>query len=206
MFSQFARRWTANLFNNPFVYELFQRAVLTSRERKQIEELVASLKGKILDFGCGNGKLAKYFDKEMYLGIDPISSCIDVARYRHPNHAFVVGTNEILSQFTRGQFEAVISWGVLHHLDDETLSKSLQGIREILSPGGSFIALEPVRDSIEGLTIRDKVMSFDRGAYIREWEDYRNLLLNFGFNDVRVTIRKDLVRIPYRQVLIIAQI
>lgn len=193
------------LLDEAWIYETFQKLVLSKNEKSLIQELISSRKGKVLDFGCGNGKLAHFFSPLDYLGIDPNVSCIQRAREMFPLHSFQKGSHTDINLKFKSEFSTIVSWGVLHHLDDSSLHSAISSLFESLVEGGLFIALEPVGNPREGFTLRDWVMQFDRGAYIRDYLFYEENLKKLGFKTVEVRIRKDLVRIPYRQAVIIAR-
>ena len=45
--------------------------------------------GRVLDYGCGNGELARYIDPERYLGLDADPESVAAAKTRHPAHRFL---------------------------------------------------------------------------------------------------------------------
>ena len=186
-------------------YELFQ-GIVTSKKAQNLKSVLLTKElNPALDFGCGTGTLAKYFDSKTYVGLDPIDQCIRRAQRHHPNHTFLVGEYDKLAELPPDYFASCVSWGVLHHLSDEQVVNSLLSIRRILKPRGLFIALEPTILNWKRFDIRNFVMRFDRGAYVRTTEDYLKLLKIIGFCEIKVDMYEDLTRIPYRHVLIIAQ-
>jgi ubiquinone/menaquinone biosynthesis C-methylase UbiE len=192
------------IFDFSFIYDVFQFVVTTKKARELKSELLVKELSPVLDFGCGTGALAKYFDAKSYVGLDPIEGCIRKARNRNPEHKFMIGDSSDLSEFPENAFTACISWGVLHHLTDEQVIDSLFAIKRILRSHGKFIALEPVSTMNSSRDIRNFFMEFDRGAYIRTVERYLELFTSVGFHEIYVEVREDLVRIPYRQLVLVA--
>jgi ubiquinone/menaquinone biosynthesis C-methylase UbiE len=192
------------IFDFSFIYDLFQFVVTTKRARELKSDLLVKELNPVLDFGCGTGALAKYFEAKTYVGLDPIQGCIKKARKRNPEHKFVIGDSSKLSEFPASLFTACISWGVLHHLTDEQLTNSLFAIKRILRSHGKFIALEPVSTMNSSRDIKNFFMKFDRGAYIRSAEEYLELFKSVGFHEISIEVREDLVRIPYRQLVLVA--
>lgn len=46
--------------------------------------------GKILDAGCGYGRLAEFITSEQYVGVDFSPDLIELAKKEYPQHVFVV--------------------------------------------------------------------------------------------------------------------
>ncbi|MDP3964703.1 MAG: methyltransferase domain-containing protein [bacterium] len=99
---------------------------------------------RILDAGCGNGRITKILDgvKVEYLGIDASSRLIENARKLFPRFRFEVG--EVLHMpFPDGSFDCVFSIAVIHQIPSRELR--LQAIREmhrvLKSPGRLFLTV-----------------------------------------------------------------
>lgn len=203
---RYFRKIIKKAFDQSVVYDLFTILVSSGEYQKFKSDHFTKLNlNPVLDFGCGTGVLAKFFDSKSYLGLDPLEGCIQKAQKRHPGHQFLLGGNEQLVQFRENSFEGCISWGVLHHLNEEQLTSTLINIRRILKAQGLFIALEPVILQKPGFDIRNFVMKFDRGAYLRTTEEYLTLFKTIGFCEMKVEVRTNLVRIPYRHVFLMFQ-
>ena len=115
-----------------FALELIERLRLNGDER-------------ILDVGCGDGKvtaaLATRVPRGSVLGIDVSTEMIVFARTMfptsaHPNLSFFYGDAAKLT--FRHEFDIVVAFASLHWIKD--LSTALRGIKQSLAPGGHFFA------------------------------------------------------------------
>jgi SAM-dependent methyltransferase len=59
----------------------------------------------ILDFGCGIGRYAQFFNKKQYIGYDPVEKAIEIAKERNPEHHF---TTKIPDNANIGLFFTVL--------------------------------------------------------------------------------------------------
>lgn len=98
---------------------------------------------KILDFGCGNGRLIELIkDKKVdYLGIDVCRKFIKIARQKYPQHKFkVIKLNADFGFKQERKFDSVFCIGVFHHFPKGKLRKAiLQRLKANLKPGGLLI-------------------------------------------------------------------
>lgn len=60
---------------------------------------------KVLDAGCGYGRMSKYFTAEQYIGVDFSPDFIAAARVRHPDKRFVQSRLENLRMFLDQSFD-----------------------------------------------------------------------------------------------------
>lgn len=112
--------------------------------------MLAEIRGaRILDVGCGFGKLtldvAKRNPNSKVFGIDLFDSQIEQARMNArvlgiPNVEFKTASAYALP-FADGAFETVFSFFMLHHLDE--IPRGLAEIRRMLEDEGRFMAVEP---------------------------------------------------------------
>lgn len=96
-------------------------------------------KAKVLDLGCGNGRLLKAFKQPIdYTGVDFSQTLLGEARRLHPGKKFIEADllEEKLWQ-KLGQFDAVFCIAVLHHIESRAQQRRLlEQIHRHLRPGG----------------------------------------------------------------------
>jgi len=121
--------------------ETYDRASLPQfTHGKALIELLGLVSGqRVLDVGCGTGKLGEYVaglvapDGEV-VGIDPLPLRVTLASRKHPRLRASVGRAEDLSQFGDATFDAVYSNSVFHWVDDKP--RALSEALRVLKPGG----------------------------------------------------------------------
>jgi ubiquinone/menaquinone biosynthesis C-methylase UbiE len=97
---------------------------------------------KILDVGCGNGRLLEALKgKEVeYLGIDNSTELIKIARRNYPGEKFVEGDLLDLQAITDNNFDYIFCLAVLPHIPSQKLRiKALEELRGKLGPQGRII-------------------------------------------------------------------
>lgn len=112
-------------------------------EVKNLTQAVAE-KSKVLDVGCGNGRLFKEFlgKKINYLGVDSGKELIKIAKEKHGESKakFRVGDILELNKIKEGNFDYVFAIAVLHHAPGEKLQiKALRGMRNKIKKDGRII-------------------------------------------------------------------
>ncbi len=95
---------------------------------------------KILDLGCGNGRLLEIVgDKADYYGIDTSKKLIEIAREKYCSGKFSVSEPLTLS-FQNDFFDKVFCLAVLHHIPSRKFRKDfLKEIKRILKPKGKLV-------------------------------------------------------------------
>lgn len=119
---------------------------------------------RILDFGCGNGRLLELFGEKKieYTGVDVSEKLIEIARQKYPaenvkfqkinSHKITQNEDRITQKnnsdsispdslpFTDNYFNSVYSIAVFHHLPSRDLRKEIvKEIYRTLKPGGRVI-------------------------------------------------------------------
>ena len=107
--------------------------------KRLIERLGLADGARVLDVGCGTGRLAHWIAERVGImgavtGIDPLEERIHIARSRGGNVRFEVGQAEDLRAFEDASFDAVCMSSVLHWVTDK--AKALAEVRRVLRPGG----------------------------------------------------------------------
>lgn len=96
---------------------------------------------RVLDAGCGNGRLSEIFQKIKadYIGLDSSPALIRLAKRLYPGHKFIIGDVTNLP-FAENSFDAVFCVAVFQHLPSKELRlKALNSIYRVLKPNGFFI-------------------------------------------------------------------
>jgi len=96
---------------------------------------------RVLDLGCGNGRLSAIFSAQDidYVGVDFSKNLIKIAKKLHPELRFQQA-DALALPFPDNYFDKVISIAVLHHIPSKELR--LQFFREakrVLKPNGLLI-------------------------------------------------------------------
>lgn len=96
---------------------------------------------KILDLGCGNGRLLGFFkNKDVeYIGIDNSDKIIEIARTKYPGVKFQIASALNLP-FEDDYFDKIFSIAVFHHIPSKKFRiKFLQQAKRVLKPNGLLI-------------------------------------------------------------------
>ncbi len=105
--------------------------------RRLVERLDLEPGERVLDIGCGTGRLAEWIAGRIgpnVVGIDPLPERIAMARARAPALRFEVGRAEHLGAFADRGFDAVCLSAVFHWIEDK--ARALGEIARLLRPGG----------------------------------------------------------------------
>ena len=100
------------------------------------------LQGRVLDFGCGIGRLCDLVAPDAFVGVDADSKVLAVAHREHPRHVFQ--NLDRLPQL--GGFDTIVAMAVIGYVDD--LPNLLSGLSAKLNPGGKIIMTSPVPEAI----------------------------------------------------------
>lgn len=97
---------------------------------------------KILDLGCGSGRLYHLFEEFQgveYVGVDQSEGQIEIAKEKFPKLDFqVVEMTEL--PFADNEFDIIYCIATFHHLPDEkSRIKALQEMKRVLKSGGHII-------------------------------------------------------------------
>jgi ubiquinone/menaquinone biosynthesis C-methylase UbiE len=104
-----------------------------------------SSKAKILDYGCGNGRLFEYLGsmekssggKEFdYTGVDISAALVDIAKKKYPRGNFMTIEDEENLPFGEGTFDVVTPIAIFHHFPPQMVNNSIAEISRVIKPGG----------------------------------------------------------------------
>jgi arsenite methyltransferase len=107
--------------------------------KRLVERLGLGAGDRVLDVGCGTGRLARWIAEQVgpggsVVGIDPLVERIAIARERSKGITFEVGQAEDLGAFAGDTFDAVCMSAVFHWVSEKP--RALAEARRVLRPGG----------------------------------------------------------------------
>ncbi len=191
------------VLSNPLAYSCM-RAVIGGTKSSQIfvTTFIRPRTGdKILDIGCGPGDILEFLPSVDYYGFDVNEAYINSARTRYPDRGQFF-CKKLSRDAIPGNniFDIVLACGVFHHLTDNEAVEMFELSNTLLKPGGRLITLDGVY--MQGQSyLAHLLLSIDRGKFVRSQEQYQTIARKY-FTDIRVSIRSDLIRLPYTHIII----
>ncbi len=94
---------------------------------KELDFIKEEVKGgdKILDLGCGNGRLYEFLKEKKieYTGVDSSERLLELARKKYGTEAKFIRGDALNLPFANESFDKIISIAVLHHIPSEKWRK-----------------------------------------------------------------------------------
>jgi ubiquinone/menaquinone biosynthesis C-methylase UbiE len=142
-------------------------------------------KNKILDLGCGNGRLIKTLeDKQVeYTGLDNSYELIKIAKKKYPNHHFRVGNLSKLP-FGNNNFDLIFAIASIHHIPSKKLREQTAAeIRRVLkNKGRAIISVWNLNQDKYSDQIKksQKEHSFlEKGDWLKPWGEKNSKLYRY---------------------------
>ncbi len=140
---------------------------------------------RVLDFGCGWGRVARFFLKDVHAGyfhgVDISPSGIDTCRSLLPGRFDRIDRYPPL-EYPTNTFGVVYAWSVFSHLPEILHLQWLQEIARILLPGGVFIASTLKRNFLEDCRLIRSSRALKQGwqkAAAESFADYEVALQDY---------------------------
>lgn len=180
----------------PAGYEMAQRFMgVPALRHVFVDEYVRPFPGaKVLDLGCGPADIIDAFPEVDYLGVDISPAYIESARRHHGHRGRFEAMSADQLEAEGESFDIIFSFGMLHHIDDETAKRVFRLARTLLKPGGRYVCYDPAFEKGQHPIAR-LVGILDRGNHVRYSEQYA-ALARTAFATVQSEVRHGLVWFP----------
>ena len=182
-----------------------QVAAYASRDLRPVEVVILvryreALQGRVLELGCGAGRLTGYLSQlsGSVHGIDLSGEMVEYCRRRYPAATFDRGDIRDVSSLRRGSFDAVVAaFNVLDVLGPADRAAVLDGVRETLAPGGILVMSSHNRSiadrlgdpsRLRGMSLREAVATLGR---LPRWHWNRRRLVRFERVETEYAILND---------------
>jgi len=188
-----------SILSHPFFYNLTQNTLGVRKARRVLAgEFIPQGKGlRLLDIGCGTAEILEFLPEDMaYTGFDASAAYIAQAKRRF-GHRGVFFADLVCSMHLDAMqdFDVVLAFGVLHHLDDNEANQLIALAADGLKPSGVLLTVDPC--FVPGQSsIAHWLIAHDRGQNVRDEEGYR-MLGEKCFGSVQTVARHDFLRLPY---------
>jgi len=190
--------------SKPRLYEALQRLVGSADSHPRfVREILRPRPGeRMLDIGCGPGRIVEHLPEMTYLGFDLNPDYIEAARRDFGDRpGFEFRCLDVRdAELEPGSFDLVSVMGVVHHLDDEAAEALFALAARALGGPGRLVSIEPAFRDGQNPVAR-WLIGRDRGASVRSPRGYADLAER-SFAEVETKVREDLLRIPYTHAVI----
>lgn len=155
--------------------------------KNSISTIKGDKKGKILEAGCGNGRILRYFHNKGYkiYGIDFIQNAVN--KLKKADKSLLVSTQSILkTDFKDEEFKYILAFGLYHNLKNDILP-ALDETCRILQKNGILCASFRA-DNLQNL-ILDKVSEKRQNLKVNNSKKYFHKA-NYTIRDLKILFSK----------------
>lgn len=140
---------------------------------------------RILEVGCGDGKLAeyinKYFENYDYIGLDISSEEIKIAKDKNIKNTNFIAYDGYAFPFEKDSFDIIILAQVLHHIGWDNHNNILSQCYKVLDKEGNLFIFEhnPINPFTKQIV---RTCVFDKDAKLLPHKYIKNILKENKFN------------------------
>lgn len=173
---------SGNIMKTSFVYRSAQAILAPGAEKAIGEYIRRAVKilppdGKFLDVGCGP------FSRLWPVGLHPIGldlSAEYTRSYHGRNEPVITGSADELP-FRDRSFDGIWSFGLLHHLPDDAVHKTIDEMVRVCRDNGYIIIFDAVKPvSAWRQPLASVIRRIDRGHYVRDERHIEEILRSHG--------------------------
>lgn len=128
-----------------------------------------------MDIGCATAFYRNELKVTDYTGTDINRHFITSAIKRFPKDEFLVMDASVL-KFPNNTFDAVISKGMLHHLSNKKLIRSLRESLRVCKRSGVVITLDAIQPTKNWNVVGKVLRNLDQGHHVKHAPEYKKLL------------------------------
>ena len=177
------------IFSYPLIYSLTQIIMSGVSVRSALVKKIVNENAKILDIGCGTGKILESLPAVDYYGYDISKKYINYAKkkYKSKRNKFYCKKFNINEVDNIPKIDFILLFGVIHHLEDGELHELFPVIKKVLKKNGKIITCDPIYIKKQNI-IGHFLIKNDVGKNVRNKENYLKLLRKH-FRNIKFNIK-----------------
>lgn len=195
-----------SILSQPWAYDALQGSLGVTYARRVIcRDYIDAHAGQVVvDVGCGTAEILKFLPEGIdYYGFDLSPEYIASAKRRFGDRwRFECRDITEMAESDIPPCDVAISFGVLHHLDDNGARGLMGAIYDRLAPGGKLVTVDPVFEPGQA-RIALELIRRDRGQNVRTTAGYLDLV-PAQFRSKEIEPRHDLLRVPYTYAVMVS--
>lgn len=168
-----------------FIYRLYQKIIRKEQDEYEfIRHIFNDEKNvNVLDICCGDSFVLGYINNVVtnYIGIDNNENYLKESRLKYPKYKFInsdIENIDQISEIKNNNIDFIFLNGAIHHLNDDIILSLLKFL-ENRYPNAKYLTIDPIKYNNK---ILNKIMiDLDRGKFIRNINDYKNIMKKFDF-------------------------
>ena len=174
------------LLEYPFFYRLYQKIVRKKKHEYLFFNYIFSsisqkTKIRMLDICSGDSYVLNYISKYLddYMGVDLNNKYLKNLSKNWPNFTFLnldIMSKNTLEELKNFNPNFIFMNGAIHHLNDQTMNSIISLISNFKDC--YFLSVDPVNN--ENKLINKIMIKNDRGKFIRNPQQYKNIMSSFN--------------------------
>lgn len=171
--------------NFPQLWLFMQKTIGGNQAKQQLAIRHFQNESKILEIGCSVGNIAEIFTKYQnitYTGIDIDTKALEVAQKIYKsfkNFSFKqISLSELAKQ--EEKFDYMLFSGILHHVNDDELTKLISDAMKLVNCSGKIIISEPEAVRPSDNRLFKLFYNLEQGQFLRSRAELERLILATG--------------------------